>query len=570
MLIQLISFVITVLLVITALIFKPACEFIGGGTPLTQTQKEVSRLYRDMKLPTHKIPFDEFCRPKNFRLQPPQKFIAEYMAPETPHMNLLGFHRIGAGKSCSIIQACERWIGRGKPLVVMPASLVGNFLNELRGPCAGGKYISEACADELRTLTPRSPRYKEIIKKSNDAIFAKYDIMSYNKFADSYARLNPPIMAIDEVHNVNNPTGTYYAAVNKFVSARPTMKLIAFSATPVFDHPSEIISLLKLMRQDVSMEMLDDLDALAEHADGLISYYEGAPAYTFPKATLHYEICTMSPFQSKWYRAEVEGELKRTGDIRLNEISNSFYSKSRARSNIVFPKGLAGTYGLPELTKSKILDSLGTYSCKLTKLMRKLRKNQLSFVYTNYTSFGGIRAIYKCLTAHGFKSYNKHGPGPRRFALWTGDTTSRERDAIRSVFNSPANDDASQIQIIVGSPSIREGVSLQRVRQIHVLEPYWNHSRLEQIYGRGIRFCSHKSLPSRERTVDIYLYIAVTHDSGITKRNFAARGDINPTLSIDGHILRIADRKRDINGKIIQVLVASAVDRGLNNRKSIK
>ena len=54
---------------------------------------------------------------------------------------------------------------------------------------------------------------------------------------------------------------------------------------------------------------------------------------------------------------------------------------------------------------------------------------------------------------------------------------------------------------MLGSPSVREGVSFKRVRQVHILEPYWNMSRYEQVIGRAIRFCSHKDLPI-EKQVD--------------------------------------------------------------------
>ena len=47
-----------------------------------------------------------------------------------------------------------------------------------------------------------------------------------------------------------------------------------------------------------------------------------------------------------------------------------------------------------------------------------------------------------------------------------------------------------------------------RVEQVHILEPYWNMSRLLQIIGRAIRFCSHKDLPSNRRQVEVYLYLS--------------------------------------------------------------
>jgi SNF2 family DNA or RNA helicase len=61
---------------------------------------------------------------------------------------------------------------------------------------------------------------------------------------------------------------------------------------------------------------------------------------------------------------------------------------------------------------------------------------------------------------------------------------------------------------MLGSPSIKEGVSLLRVQQVHIMEPYWNMSRMLQIMGRAVRFCSHKDVPRSKRFVAIYLYLA--------------------------------------------------------------
>ena len=44
------------------------------------------------------------------------------------------------------------------------------------------------------------------------------------------------------------------------------------------------------------------------------------------------------------------------------------------------------------------------------------------------------------------------------------------------------------------------------VKQVHVLEPYWNEVRIEQVIGRAVRQCHHKDLPLKERTVDVFRY----------------------------------------------------------------
>jgi hypothetical protein len=386
--------------------------------------------------------------------------------------------------------------------------------------------------------------------------------MSYNKFIKKGTKLNPSIMAIDEVHNINTPGGTFYSAISKFVRDRPKMKLLVMSATPIYDNKEELISLLRLMRQGVRVDMFNKPEQLRKALDGLISVYHGAPSHTFPKTTLHYEVCKMSKFQSKWYRAEVEGEVKRSGNINMKEVSNNFYSKSRAKSNIVYAQGLSGTDGLPKLSKSIIQNNLETYSIKFAKLMRKLRKGQLSFVYSNFVGFGGIKTLIKILRANGYNDYRTSGNG-RKFAVFSGSETPAEKNAIREIFNSPENIDGKLIQVIIGSPSAKEGISLYNVRQVHVIDPYWNYSRLEQIFGRSSRFCSHKLLPRNQRTVDIYLYVAVTHDSGITKSNFINKKEIDPRFSTDGFILKIADKKRVENEKIITLMMDIAADKQL-------
>ena len=40
-----------------------------------------------------------------------------------------------------------------------------------------------------------------------------------------------------------------------------------------------------------------------------------------------------------------------------------------------------------------------------------------------------------------------------------------------------------------------EGLDFKYLRQVHIMEPWFHLSKLEQIVGRGIRSCSHKNLP---------------------------------------------------------------------------
>lgn len=529
------------------------CKCLTGGEILKEggdaEQNAVYREYKQFREKKTKPTFEEFCYPDTYSIQKHQAFAGEYMAPKNHHNSMLIFHKIGSGKTCLSIQIAERWKRQGKPLVVMPASLIPGYRNELRSKCADDKYLTDSERNKLRDATPGSEEYNAIIEESDRRIDEHYQIYSYNKFA-TLGRVKAPIIIIDEVQNVNNPDGVYYRALVNWIEKNPEVPVVVMSATPIFDSVEDLHGIARLLRieaDEITPKNVGELFA------GKVSFYAGAPSYTFPKTYVQVKKCVMSRHQARWYKSDVEAELKKYGNIALNEVSDSFYIKSRQRANIVYPNGLTGKAGLESLTPSIIRNSLSTYSTKFDAVVKKLKKNQLSFVFTNFTEASGIAALTKCLGAFGWSDFFVDGPGPKRYAVWSGDQSAKEKDLIRATFNSPANDNASQIQVIIGSPSIKEGVSLMRIRQVHVLETYWNHSRLEQIYGRAVRYCSHKTLPKRERDVTIYLYAAVAP---------GAR-EITPLESIDLHMLGVADKKRDAASPYVKALMNIAVDKYL-------
>lgn len=567
-----IGIIITFILILISLVWRLATSEVGSGyygaalddTNASWYQKAVLKEYRHLKPPKRRIPYSEFCYPQKFKIQPQQKLIGDFMRPQGKlhEDSLLVIHKIGAGKTCLSIQVGMQWRRRGKPLYVMPASLIPGFRAELRSPCAGNDYITAAERERLKSLDPGSAEYKSIIAESDARIDRDFSVMSYNKFsaavhAGSYKKVAAPILIVDELQNINSPGGKYYSAVKKWVEHFDPAPIVLMSATPLFDSEEEIDSIATLMRLkssgDKTVITPDDIRTLFA---GRVSYYEGAPASTFPEVFIKVKKCKMSQHQAKWYRATVEAEMKKSGDIKLKEISDSFYIKSRQRSNIVYPKGLTGNAGLESLTDRMIRESLDTYSAKYAAVIKKLLRSHgpegLSFIYTGFTGAGGIAALKKCLNAVGFRDYSIDGPGRRRYVVWSGDETLREKDNIRAVFNSAANDDGSQIQVVIGSPAIKEGVSLLRIRNVHILESYWNHSRLEQIFGRAVRYCSHKSLPARDRSVTIYIYAAIAGE---------ASKEPSPMESIDLYMLDIADKKRDAITPYMEAFADVAVDK---------
>jgi len=164
------------------------------------------------------------------------------------------------------------------------------------------------------------------------------------------------------------------------------------------------------------------------------------------------------------------------------------------------------------------------------------------------------------LEAFGYKDYMKHGEGKKRFAIWSGDESISVKEEIRTIYNRKENLKGSKLKILCGSPAINAGVSLTAVRQVHVIEPYWNKSRLDQVIGRASRFCSHKDLEEEKRNVKVYIYVA-------TAPGFGRKKDIPET--IDQYIQQLAMEKDNIIKTFEKAIKEVAIDCSLNKNANV-
>jgi len=108
----------------------------------------------------------------------------------------------------------------------------------------------------------------------------------------------------------------------------------------------------------------------------------------------------------------------------------------------------------------------------------------------------------------------------------------------------------------MGTAAAAEGITLKNTRQVHILEPYWNEVRIQQVIGRARRICSHEGLPKDERKVYVYRYHMI-----LTKKQ---KETFVESESTDQAIYRIAKTKEAINSQFLQILKDAAVDCLLN------
>jgi hypothetical protein len=133
----------------------------------------------------------------------------------------------------------------------------------------------------------------------------------------------------------------------------------------------------------------------------------------------------------------------------------------------------------------------------------------------------------------------------------TGDKVlSPNKEEELKACNDPNNVNGENIKVILISSAGSEGLDFKFIRQIHILEPWYNINRIEQIIGRGVRTCSHKDLPLIERNVQIYMYASFLS---------------NPTIeTVDLLIYRKAEEKAKLIGQITRLMKEVSIDCHLN------
>ena len=218
------------------------------------------------------------------------------------------------------------------------------------------------------------------------------------------------------------------------------------------------------------------------------------------------------------------------------------------------------------------------YSGKLHNLVQSIKKsNGIVLVYTQFldggcvpialtleemgiTRYGTTKNLYenpphKQVDASTLKTKEEVGKekfNPAKYVIISGDVKlSPHNDKEITACTNVSNKYGDDVKVIIITRAGSEGIDFKFIRQVHIMEPWYNNNRNEQTIGRAVRFKSHCELPFEERNVEIYLYGTRTTDTE----------DFEP---VDMHIYRHAEYKSIQIGKVSRTIKENAVDCILN------
>lgn len=339
--------------------------------------------------PTNPLSTADEDTQKGFEATPVQRFVANFMSPQTPYKSILLYHSVGVGKTCAAVTTAERYLAvfpRRQVMIVAPPRIQDGFKSTIfdvtKVTIPSGReeanQSSQCTGDTYLRLTSSFYEKKPSTIEDRAAIARnkRYNFFGYgslkNYIANLLARVKdlPPalreqeersilrkefsgrLLIIDEAHNLNDLPGSAAAEDNldapggddeasqaregkqltpylvKALRAAEGMKLMFLTGTPMYNSYREIIFMLNLLLINDGKQTISEDEVFTK--DGFFR----------PSATLE------------------DGTVTRSGEEILGEIASKYVSFMRGENPRSFPLRLTPE-GMPRITSYPPLNVTG-------------------------------------------------------------------------------------------------------------------------------------------------------------------------------------------------------------------
>jgi len=424
-----------------------------------------------------------------------------------------------------------------------------------------------------------------------------------------HANFDNRLLIIDEAHNIRESKDDegmkgVTRALENLVKTADGLVLVLLTATPMYDTYDEIVYYMNLFlwndrkqkaTESVKLSDFFNPDATLKAGPGgerfrtwcqqYVSFVKGENPFTFPfrlpppKTISNTAITTsflgkpVAPADRIQYLAlvgsDVQG-IQKTTLMGTEKADDDEKKRVLMQSTIMVPPGnksfneLFRSVGKQyDYVDSAFLtpEALPNHSAKFVSVIQSIVNGSgLCLVYSNFVALGA-RLFAMALEEHGFTAYTGQsllaspsykGTSKGKYVLLTSDSSEAEISKLLAAAKNSRNRDGSQVRVVVAGPIVSEGVDFRYMRQIHILDPWWNMSRIEQVVGRGLRTCSHQVLPFEEQNCSVYFHVVRTGDGKETFDEYTYR------TKVEQKAMKIA--------RVRKVLAESAMDCPMQNQ----
>jgi len=343
-----------------------------------------------------------------------QKYVSRFLSTFTPYDELLIYHEMGTGKTCTAVSAVEKMryepntFVKGALVLAKGKGLLANFKNELIFTCTDGRYIPK----NYEALTVMQRQHQK-----NKALKDFYSFKTFETFAKEIDRLSDDairdlfedhVIVVDEIHHVREYGGgdkkkrvigkignvviesdrdadeeaegeaegeeaegeegervikfDLYKSFFRFLHLLRRRKILLLSGTPMKDGPEELASVMNLIlpldRQlltgNAFLDRYFDKDQI-KRGDELSRKIAGRVSYLkAPKESDVVKVFHGTRLNFFKVYEDVMGDFQYAAYVaafEADKAERSLFTKSRQASLFVFPDGSVGSAGFARYVK---------------------------------------------------------------------------------------------------------------------------------------------------------------------------------------------------------------------------
>ena len=483
-------------------------------------------------------------------------------------------HGVGTGKTILAVSVLLALMDIRPAILLIPKSLQSNFSNTI-DKLVDDVNLAEKIKQQLNFV-------------SIDAFNSSYQLKSKS------GSLDGKLLIVDESHNffksiINSTEGeTNAKTMYNMIMSAVDLRIIFLTGTPITKDPFEIVCAINMLtgRETLpsSYEIFEsnfidngrhikNKNILQNRLFGLISYirtnmsmypddsnfnkennlndYPKDLGITVEKVEMSKDqFIKYATIRDKEEKFSLKKKTKTGASNKIPDIPNMSLPTSKKKGSYFIESRMVSNFAIPsELVNKDInIDKLDielfnkNNSSKIFRLIHNIKNgNRPALIYSQFLK-GGLEIVAKYLDKDKFDLWkveefsNKVDYKPR-YAIISGNIKPSDRDLIVKKFNSIENMYGDIIAVLLISETGAEGLDLKYIREVHILEPYWDMSRIKQIQGRAIRKNSHADLSEAERNVKTTIYVSVHN------KELKDSINIKENDSIDMQFLTRAQRK---------------------------
>lgn len=554
-------------------------------------------------------------------LQYHQKVVKHYFTTNPDHRGLLVFHGTGTGKTMLSVSIADVMKDQRRVIILSAKSLQHNFRKEVK------KYMKLTNSSDI-DIDDIDNKYNFISSNAGNMLTQlarvgkSVEELEFEKTLEVFTNkidLEGSLLIVDEAQNffngiVNgstNSTGLYRA-----IMEATDVKLIFLSATPIINDPFEIVPMFNMLYGsnllpedyddfynfyiDTDKLMIKNKEKFKNRIFGLVSYMgdwwksgglmkpnQIIKRDNFPDqfpTLIEYIPMSTQQFAAYANARDLESQVKAKKTVTKENLQkpksdpgSTYRVASRQISNFLLPETVKvkkiNAYGftkhIDKLTEKELM-SLDVYSPKMKKMMENIRKHAgLCVVYSSFVTGEGLRVFSKVLNANGWREYDPKKPkraSEKVFVFVSGQVSAEDRSEILNQFNKRENRDCEEIDLMLLSGAGAEGLDLKNVRSIHIMEPYWNYGRIQQIIARAVRYRSHDHFDNPEdKTVQPYIYLSDYPKNFVFKPTKTKK---IPEKTTDVHLYTKSIKSKLMIDRMYAAMIESSIDCSVHIKKA--